>query len=131
MRFVVFAILVGFPILDLYASVRFAQWSGVPLWAWLTASTLAGFTLLRNERSAFRARTVAALHGGQPLFRGLLDSGRKVLAGFLFIMPGLVSDVFAVLLLLLPINKTGSITRQFAPQAAGRDSLDGDYRRVD
>ena len=32
--------------------------------------------------------TVAAMHGEQPLLRGLLDSGRKVLAGLLFILPG-------------------------------------------
>ncbi|MEO6928359.1 MAG: FxsA family protein [Casimicrobiaceae bacterium] len=104
MRFFVFSILVGFPLLDLYVSVRFAYWSGVPLWAWLAASTGAGFSLLRAERGAFRARTVAALHGEQPLFRGLVDSGRKVLAGVLFIMPGIISDVFAIALLLLPIN---------------------------
>lgn len=126
MRFVLFAILVGFPMLDLYVSVRFALWSGVPLWAWLGASTLAGFSLLRAERSAFRARTVAALHGGQPLFRSLLDSGRKVLAGALFIMPGILSDVLALALLLLPINTNEG----FARQGAG-DSIDGRFRRID
>jgi UPF0716 protein FxsA len=126
MRFVLFAILVGFPVLDLYASVRFAHWSGVPLWAWLTASTLAGFTLIRAERGAFRAHTVAALHGEQPLFRGLVDSGRKVLAGLLFIMPGIVSDGLALALLLLPINTNG----RFAHSHAG-DAIEGDFRRID
>lgn len=127
MRFVVFAILVGFPVLDLYASLHFAHWSGIPLWAWLTASTLAGFTLLRTERSAFRARTVAALHGEEPLFRGLLDSGRKVLAGLLLIMPGVISDVFALALLLLPINTT----ERYARQGADRSAIDGDFRRIE
>jgi UPF0716 protein FxsA len=126
MRFVLFAILVGFPVLDLYASVRFAHWSGVPLWAWLTASTLSGFTLLRAERGAFRAHTVAALHGEQPLFRGLVDSGRKVLAGLLFIMPGVISDAFAVALLLLPINTND----RFAGPRGG-DAIEGDFRRID
>ena len=127
MRFVVFAILVGFPVLDLYVSLRFAHWSGVPLWAWLTASTLAGFSLLRAERDAFRARTVAALHGEQPLFRGLVDSGRKVLAGLLFIMPGIVSDAFALALLLLPINTN----ERYARQGARGGAVDGSFRRLD
>jgi UPF0716 protein FxsA len=104
MRFVVFAILVGFPMVDLYVSLRFARWSGVPLWAWLAVSTATGFLLLRNERGTFRANTVAALRGDQPLFRGLVDSGRRVLAGILFVMPGLISDLLALMLLLLPIN---------------------------
>jgi hypothetical protein len=28
------------------------------------------------------------MHGEQPLLRGLFDSGRKVLAGMLFLLPG-------------------------------------------
>jgi UPF0716 protein FxsA len=104
MRFIVFVVVIGFPIVDLYASLRFARWSSVPLWAWLTLSTLAGFLLLRSERAAFRNYTVAALRGDQLLLRGLVNSGRKVLAGLLLIMPGLLSDALGVMLLLLPIN---------------------------
>lgn len=126
MRFVVFAILVAFPVLDLCASVSLARWSGIPLWAWLTASTLAGFTLLRAERGAFRARTVAVLHGEEPLFRGLLDSGRKVLAALLLIMPGIISDALAVVLLLLPINTT----ERFAAPLGRGHVIDGRSRRL-
>jgi len=90
MRLIVFAIVLAFPVLDLYATVRFARWSGVPVWVWIALSTLAGLVLLRNERLAFRARTVAALHGEQSVLRGLLDSGRKVLAGMLLLLPGVV-----------------------------------------
>jgi UPF0716 protein FxsA len=126
MRFLVFAILVAFPLLDLYASVYLARWSGVPLWAWLMASTLAGFSLLRAERSAFRARTVAVLRGDEPLFRGLVDSGRKVLAGLLLIMPGVISDALAVVLLLLPINTNEGYVRSMP----GNRVIEGRSRRI-
>jgi len=133
MRVLVLLILLGFPALDLYVTLRFSQWTGVPAWVWLGLSTLSGLVLLRNERDAFRAHTVAALHGEQPLLRGVLDSGRKVLAGMLLVLPGIVSDLFAIALLMLPIN-TG---RRFGPQpaAAGRagyagpNTLEGEYRR--
>ena len=69
--------------------------------------------------------------------RGLLDSGRKVLAALLLILPGIVSDLIAVVLLLLPIN----VGSRFAPAPVGMggayrrggnsDALDGDYRRVE
>ena len=78
MRFVFLAIVLVFPIADLYVTARLARWSGIPLWIWLAGSFLAGALLLRNERTAFRTRTVAALHGEQSLLRGLVDSGRKV-----------------------------------------------------
>jgi UPF0716 protein FxsA len=137
MRFLVLAILLAFPLADLYVTSRVARWAGIPLWIFLSGSFLAGLLLLHNERIAFRTRTVAALHGEQSLLRGLLDSGRKVLAGFLLILPGLVTDVMALLLLALPLN----IGRNFGPQPAtagrpspsrgGYDAIDGEYRRVE
>jgi UPF0716 protein FxsA len=135
MRFILLLIVLAFPVLDLFATVRFARWTGVPLWAWLGIATVAGFFLLRNERLAFRANTAAAMHGEQSLLRGLVDSGRKVLAGFLFLLPGVISDVIALVLLALPLN----VGRGFGPQpaAAGQprgsraDAIDGEYRRLD
>lgn len=132
MRFVFLAIVLGFPLIDLYATVRFARWTGVPVWAWLSVSVAAGLFLLRNERLAFRANTVATMHGQQPLLRGLLDSGRKVLAGLLFLIPGIVSDLLALALLALPIN----VGRDFQPRAAaasrgGSRAIDGEFRRVE
>lgn len=137
MRFVVLVILLALPVLDVYITARVARWAGVPLWIWLTGSFVAGLLLLRNERNAFRVRTVAALHGEQSLLRGLLDSGRKVLAAFLLIVPGVVSDIVALLLLALPLNVGRGLGPQ--PAATGRwtarpapfESLEGDYRRLD
>jgi UPF0716 protein FxsA len=132
MRFVLLAIVLAFPVIDLLATVRFARWTGVPVWMWLGLSTVAGFCLLRNERVAFRANTAAALHGQQLALRDLFDSGRKVLAGVLFLLPGVVSDLMALVLLALPLN----VGRSYDRQASGhrvtrRDMLEGDYRRVD
>jgi UPF0716 protein FxsA len=104
MRFLVLGILMAFPAADLYLTARVARWTGIPLWVFLGGSFVAGALLLRNERIAFRTRTVAALHGDQASLRGLLDSGRKVLAGFLLMLPGLVSDLIALTLLALPLN---------------------------
>jgi UPF0716 protein FxsA len=134
MRFILLIIVLGFPVIDLYATVRFARWTGVPVWGWLAMSFIAGAYLLRNERTAFRANTIAAMHGEQPLLRGLVDSGRKVLAGMLFMLPGVLSDLIALVLLALPIN----VGREFARHAVGpgryrasHDAIEGDYHRVD
>jgi UPF0716 protein FxsA len=133
MRFVVSLIVLSFPILDVLATMRFARWTGIPTLAWLVASAVAGAVLLRNERLTFRAKTLAALRGDQPLLRGLLDSGRRILAALLLILPGIVSDVIALLLLLLPINLGAPLATQPAGVTRGfaRDSLEGDFHRVD
>ena len=133
MRVAMLVIVLGFPLLDIYATVRFARWTGVPVYAWLGVAAIAGLYLLRNERTAFRANTIAAMHGEQPLLRVLFDSGRKVLAGILFLLPGILSDVIALMLLALPLN----LGRDFGPRAAaaghygdGRKAIDGEFRRL-
>jgi len=136
MRFVVLCILMVFPFLDLIVTARFARWSGVPMWMWLTASAVAGLWVLTNERGQFRARTLAAFRGDESLMRGLLDSGRRVLAGTLLLLPGILSDAIAVVLLLLPINQRNECGPQPVPAGRAayrrdRRTLDGDYRRVE
>jgi UPF0716 protein FxsA len=130
MRFVVLAIVLAFPVLDLFATVRFARWTGVPVWTWLALSTIAGFVLLRNERGAFRANTAAALHGQHLMLRELFDSGRKVLAGILFLLPGVLSDLMALVLLALPLN-VGREPIAYPHRRTRGDALDGEYRRIE
>ena len=126
MRLLASAIVLSFPLLDLFATARFSRWTGVSMWVWLAGGLVAGMALLRTERVAFRARTVAAMHGEASVLRELLDSGRKVLASFLFMLPGVVSDLFGLGLLLLPIN-TGLRTQS----AVRAGAIDGDYRRIE
>ena len=126
MRFLAVAIVLTFPILDLVATARFARLTGIPMWVWLFGGLIAGVALLRNERVVFRARTVAAMHGEASILRDMLDSGRKVLAGFLFIVPGVVSDLFALGLLMLPIN----VGRTMRPEPAS-GAIESEFRRLD
>jgi UPF0716 protein FxsA len=125
MRFLILLIVLIFPVLDVLATVRFARWTGIPAVVWFVASAIAGVLLLRKERITFRAKTLAALRGDQPLLR--------VLAAVLLISPGIVSDLIALLLLLLPINLGPPLATQPASFSRGfrRNSLEGDFRRVD
>ena len=128
MRILLLLILLGFPVLDIYVTIRFAAWTGIPVWFWLGAGMVAGYLLLRNERVAFRAKTQAALSGHAPVLSSLLDSGRKVLAGLLFLLPGVVTDAAALLLLALPIN----LTNRLQPEGGVSGKVfDGEYRRLD
>ena len=128
MRIVLLLILLGFPVLDIYVTIQFATFTGIPVWFWLGAGMAAGWVLLRNERGTFRAKTHAALSGQAPVLGSLLDSGRKVLAGILFILPGIITDIVALALLALPIN----LTSRLQPQGSGGGKvLDGEYRRLD
>ena len=128
MRIVLLVILLGFPAVDIFVTIRFAEWTGVPVWFWLGAGFVAGWALLRNERVTFRAKSHAALSGHAPLLSSLLDSGRKVLAGILFLLPGIITDVAALLLLALPINLTSRLQTQ---TSGGGEVINGEYRRLE
>ena len=135
MRFLMLAIVLIFPLVDLVVTARFARWTGMPMWMWLAGSAVAGLWVLANERVQFRSRALGAFRR-DALLRGLLDSGRRVLAGVLLIAPGVMTDLLALLLLLLPINQRGGFggpqpaTVGRAPYRTDR-TLDGDYRRID
>jgi UPF0716 protein FxsA len=129
------AIVLIFPLVDLVVTARFARWSGVPLWMWLAGSAAAGLWVLANERVQFRSRALAAFRSDS-LMRGLLDSGRRVLAGVLLIVPGVLSDALALLLLALPINQRGAfgpapVTAAGRSGYSGERTVEGDYRRLD
>ena len=138
MRFVLLAIVLGFPLIDLYTTVRFARWTGVPvLGVARDVGRRRASTCCATSGLAFRANTVAAMHGEQPLLRGLLDSGRKVLAGVLFLLPGdpqRPDRAGAARAAAQPRPRF----RRRGPRPAGRrftavgaKALDGEFRRVD
>ena len=52
MRFLMLAIVLIFPVVDLVVTARFARWTGVPLWMWLAGSAAMGLWVLANERMA-------------------------------------------------------------------------------
>ena len=100
--FVFLLILLGFPALEIYTLFRVADVIGWWLLLWLVFSMIAGWTLIREERLAVFGRLMIALQNGQSPFAALWDSGRTMMAGVLLIFPGVISDVIALILLLLP-----------------------------
>ena len=91
-------ILLALPIFDLLLLFPAARALGVWLWAWLVCSALIGLLLLRGARDSMH-RQWAGRTGGASL-EALLDNRRTVLAGLLFMWPGLLTDLLAFTLLL-------------------------------
>ncbi len=134
-------ILVGLPILDVYATLRLAESLGVPGIAMFVPGVIFGVMIMKRETRQFRSRFVGAVQS-MALNSMVFDSGRRMLAALLFLSPGFVSDVFALFLILIP-NR--SLARETSGQSAFSDVsdsrrspdtrdtavVDGEYRRVD
>lgn len=127
MRFLALAIVtLGFPALELAGIVWIWQSWGWWTLAWLAASMVIGVAVLRVAQAEVLPKLMfSALEGRAPL-AVLWESGRRMLAGVLLILPGAISDVIAVLLLLWP-NSAGPR----GPRAANNDFIEGEYRRLD
>jgi len=109
--------------------------------AWVLVSFLAGSMLMRGSKLGGLLTIAGTLRSGDVKLFSLLWPLRIMLAGLLLMIPGLLSDLFALLLLLpWPGPKLADLnipkapydqTSQQSPRGAGSDIIEGEYERVD
>jgi UPF0716 protein FxsA len=120
-------VVLGFPALEIYTLFKVADLIGWWLLAWLVCSALIGWMLIREESLAVFGRLAVATQNSQSPITALWDSGRTMLAGVLLIIPGVLSDVLALILLLLP-SKSG---RPVARDSSDDNIIEGEVRVVE
>ncbi|GBG13954.1 exlusion protein FxsA [Novimethylophilus kurashikiensis] len=120
----VLAILLAFPILEIYVIAKLAAIYGWWMALYLLVTAIAGIALIKEERFAVFGRIFTMMQRGQHPMHALFASARKVLAGLLLLFPGVISDVIAIILLLIPMPHTG-VNRP----AANDDIIEGEWRR--
>ncbi len=127
----IFAILLAFPFIELYVLIRLAAEYGWWVALYLLATASAGWMLIQEEKLAVFGRLIQIVQTGQHPVVALLSSARTLLAGVLLIFPGVISDIIAVLLLLIP-TPSGKIPKNQPPRTAANDDvIDGEWRRED
>src|SRR4029078_6253651 len=128
MRFLLIGILLGSPLLEAVVLVRLSEVMGWWILAWVVLAACAGMALIKEARFAMVARLAAGLSHGTFALSALTDSARTVIAGLLLIFPGVVSDLIALTLLLLPGPRvvTESVRR---PRPHGT-LMEGEFRRT-
>lgn len=72
--------------------------------ALLAGAVMLGMTVLAGRGVAIMGRAAAAMQGGEPVGPVVVDGALVALAGVLFIVPGFVTDVVALLLLVPPVR---------------------------
>lgn len=135
LRFLPFALLLllCLPMLEIAASIWLAHLIGWYLLLWLLASAAVGVLLLKSWRLTSAWALMGSLQRGEVPISRLFWVARSLVAGLLFIFPGPVSDVFALLLLLpWPAGKTIRFDGQGSTQQnPGDEILEGEFQRVD
>ncbi|WP_024301170.1 FxsA family protein [Pseudogulbenkiania sp. MAI-1] len=120
-----------YPFAEIATLVAMADaWGGGVTMLWVVMSAIIGIAMLRNQQLG-ALLTLGSLmrQGDRVSLYSLLWPLRYLLAGVLFLIPGVISDVLA-LLLLLPLQGP-TIKRPATPPQAADNVIDGEYTRVD
>lgn len=128
MRLVLIVILLGFPLLEAVLLVRLTETLGWWLFAWVVLAACAGMALIKEARFAMVARLAAGLAQGRFSIAALTDSVRTVMAGLFLVFPGVVSDVIAITLLLLPGPRV--VIESGARRRSPGTLIEGEFRRT-
>jgi UPF0716 protein FxsA len=124
MRLLLLLILLGFPALEMFLLAKIGHHIGWWLAVWLIASVMTGMALIKEARFTLVRELAAVISSGGSNIPALLGSGRILIAGFLFIFPGVSSDFIALALLLIPQGRVAPA------RAGGQDRvIDGEFRR--
>jgi UPF0716 protein FxsA len=137
MRFLIGLILLAFPIAEIYLLVILGHRYGGWLLVYLVAVGLLGLRLIRDEKQMISAKMMQSLGAGGNPVKALLGSARNMVAGVLLLIPGVISDVIAVILLLIPL-KPGQDGRPEAYStrpgrgyhAANDEVIEGEYVEI-
>ena len=139
MRFFVGLILLAFPIAEIWLLIELADQCGWLLLLYLVGIGWLGLRLIREEKSSFSVRMVQNMAAGGNPIKAIFGSARNIIAGVLLMLPGVITDIIAVSLLLIPIRNTQTLNdqpsndqfRESPHQAANDDVIEGEFRRED
>jgi UPF0716 protein FxsA len=95
-------LLLSVPVLEAIGIFWVASAIGGWVLLWLLLAAVIGVTLVRVERVAWSARMLFSVQSGAHPLASLFYSSRILLAGGLLVFPGFISDVLALILLLVP-----------------------------
>ena len=91
---------------------------------WLVMSAMTGMALIKEARFALVRELSNVIRSGGSNISALLGSGRILIAGFLFIFPGVISDFIALTLILIPQGRVAPVRA-----SSGDRVIDGEFRR--
>ena len=121
--FIVVLLLVLWPVVEIAVFLQVVQWIGVlDTLALMLVISVFGAWLVKRQGVGTLARMRAELDDGRIPTGPMTDGGLLALAGFLLLVPGFVTDIFGLALLLPPVRAGVRVWlgRRFLVRVRGR-----------
>ena len=126
-------ILLLLPVVELLLTGFLYSRFGTPFLGWLALGAVAGALLISRAKAGLRAALAPLQSGNAQVVNGslwrVLASARSFFAGVLLLFPGILTDVLALVVLLLPARWM-SRAAGVGPKAANDDVIEAEYHEV-
>ena len=124
--------ILAFPVAEIWILINLSHHYGWWVLLYLVAVALLGLQLIRDEKLLLPSHMKQSLNqGGNPM-KAMFGSARIIFAGILLIIPGVLTDVLAAVLLLIPINAASQVPPNYpSGKAANDDVIEGEFHRED
>ena len=131
MRFLIFAILLAFPFAELFLLVDLAHRYGWWLLVYLVVIGFLGLQLIKGEKLLLSAKMMQSVASGGNPIRTMLGSARNMVAGVLLVIPGVISDAIAVIILLIPIESFKTASFKSKAKQSGATNNTTNHQQTD
>lgn len=137
MRILIPIILLAFPIAELFLLFKLGAMYGWWLLLYLVVVGYLGLQLIKSEKMQLSANMMQSLSAGGNPIKTMMATARNMVAGIMLLIPGVITDAIAVILLLIPIKQAPATSGQKSTphhnpfqRASNDDIIEGEYTEI-
>ena len=134
MRLIITLFLITLPFFEIWGLFKLGAEYGWWFFGYIVVMAILGWQLIQDEKMMVIPKLVAMMSQGGNLISGILGSAKNLLAGALFLFPGVITDLIGIVLLLIPVQASlNQNTKPFQQDVHKKndDIIEGEYRRED
>jgi UPF0716 protein FxsA len=134
MRLIITLFLITLPFFEIWGLFKLGAEYGWWFFGYIVVMAILGWQLIQDEKMMVIPKLVAMMSQGGNLISGILGSAKNLLAGALFLFPGVITDLIGIVLLLIPVQASLNQNANPFQQDAHKkndDIIEGEYRRED
>lgn len=102
MKFIGIWLIIIVPILEIWGYFKLGSLYGWWYFIYIVVVGILGWRMIKEEKSQLLSRMMNSFNNTGSPFQMILGAAKNMIAGGLFLFPGIISDVIAVMLLIMP-----------------------------
>ena len=102
MKFIGIWLIIIVPILEIWGYFKLGSLYGWWYFFYIVVVGILGWRMIKEEKSQLLSRMMNSFNNTGSPFQMILGAAKNMIAGGLFLFPGIISDVIAVMLLIMP-----------------------------